>query len=70
MALGKAPERDGEAEVAEERRAVISKEHGALARGFLFLHQVKSTQETLVECCSMVLLSEYIFHGPPASVTN
>lgn len=70
MALGKALQRDREAEVAEERRAVISKEHGALARGFLSLHQVKSAQEPLVECCSVLLLREYIFHGPPASVTN
>jgi len=60
----KALEADGEAEVSEEGSA---KE---LASDFLPVHQVKSTQEPLIACCSMVLLSEYIFHGPPASVTN
>lgn len=60
----KALEAGGEAEVSEEGSA---KE---LASDFLPVHQVKSTQEPLITCCSMVLLSEYIFHGPPASVTN
>ena len=45
----------GKAEVSEEGSA---KE---LASDFLPVHQVKSTQEPLIECCSMVLLSEYIF---------
>lgn len=45
------------------REAEVSEEGSAkeLARDFLPVHQVKSTQEPLIACCSMVLLSEYIF---------
>lgn len=70
VTLDKALERGREAEVGEEGRAVTS-EHRGLARVLVSAHQVKSAQEKpLITCCSMVLLSEYIFHGPPASVTN
>lgn len=69
VTLGKFLERGREAEVGEEGRAVTS-EHRGLGRVLISAHQVKSAQEPFIACCSMVLLSEYIFHGPPASVTN
>lgn len=70
VALRKALEGGGEAKGGRRRECSHLKEHGGLARDFLSVYQVKSTQEPLIACCSMVLLSEYIFHGPPASVTN
>lgn len=50
--------------------AEVPQEGSELDRNFLSLCQAKSAREPLITCCSLVLLSEYNFHGPPASVTN